>query len=320
MKKGYILLIIAVLFIIAFLISKKNNRQLRTNENPYKYEIGNLDKTDSTQICYAESDSILLDLETPKSVAVDVNDHIFVLGNNKLVGFDKQKRPILEFDVADGAHSLGISGEGKFYVGYERHVEVYDKRGEKLAVWDSLSKYSMFSSIAVNDDYVYVSDAGKAVLHKYDKSGAYQLTIAKKDSTKGIPGCILPSRYFDVTVADNQIWLVNSGRHFVENYTEDGNLRSYWGISSMKVEGFSGCCNPSNIAVLPNGYFVTSEKGIPRVKIYDSAGNYKCMVAGAENFTHESFGRDIAVNSSSDVLILDSPHNKLRIFKSMQHE
>lgn len=317
MKKSYLLYIVVALVVVAFIISKKNTRRVPKNVNPYKYELGNLDKTLTTDICYAESDSILLNIENLKSVATNAKDDIFILSDKKLLGFDSTKTQVFQISITEGAHSLGVSTDTLFYIGYNRHVEVYNSLGEQLAVWDSLSTPSMFSSIAVSEDYIYVSDAGKAVLHKFDKKGNYQLTIAEKDTTKGIRGCVLPSRNFDVTYADNQLWLVNSGRHSVENYTEKGDLRSYWGISSMKVNGFSGCCNPSNIAILPNGYFVTSEKGIPRVKIYDSAGNFMCVVAGAENFTHEAFGRDIAVNSKSEVLVLDSPHGKLRIFKPM---
>jgi hypothetical protein len=317
MKKSYLLLIIAMLVAVAIILSKKNSKHVPKSENPYKYELGNLDSTNAADICYIEHDSIILDLDDPKSIATDNKDHIFILGDHKLLGFDKDKNMILELNVTAGAHSLGVSNNNRFYVGYERHIEVYSKEGGKLSVWDSLSAPSMFSSIAVGPENIYVSDAGKAVLHKYDMSGNYLLTIGKKDTLKGIRGFILPSRYFDVIYSDNQIWLVNSGRHSVENYTENGDLRSYWGVTSMNVEGFCGCCNPSNIAILPNGYFVTSEKGIPRVKIYDSAGNFKCVVAGPENFTHGSFGRDIAVNSASEVLVLDSPHNKLRIFKPL---
>lgn len=316
MKKSYLILIITGLIIIAFLISKKNKR-IPQSENPYKFEIGDLDKTDSSEICYVESDSIILQIENPKSVAVNKNDDIFILGNNRLICFDKNKIQQCEFEVSEGAHALGVSNDGVIYIGFDRHVEVFNKKGEKIAVWDSLSKPSMISSIAVSLDYVYVSDAGMAVLHKYDKSGKNILTIAQKDPVKEIPGVILPSRYFDVTVSDNQIYLINSGRHQIENYTEEGDLNSYWGKPAMTAEGFCGCCNPSNIAVLPNGYFVTSEKGIPRVKIYDNEGNYKCMVAGAEKFSDPTLGRDIAVNSQFEVLILDSPHKKLRIFKSL---
>lgn len=317
MKKSYLIVIIGVLIVIAFFLSKKNTHRVKKSDNPYKYEIGNLDKTDESEICYSEADSILLDMKDPQSLVVNSNDDIYILGRNKLMGFNKQKQPILMFDVPEKSHSLGLSADGLFYIGFNRHVEVYNTRGEKVAVWDSLSRPSMFSSIAVSPNFVYVSDAGKAVLHKFDKKGNYIQTLAEKDTLKGVPGSILPSRYYDVTFADNQIWLVNSGRHLVMNFTEDGEYRSSWGKSSMKAEGFCGCCNPSNIAVLPNGNFVTSEKGIPRIKIYDAAGNYKCMVAGSENFTNGSFGRDIAVNSNMDVLVLDSPHNKLRIFKSL---
>lgn len=317
MRKSYLLYIIAALVIVAFFMSKKNTKRVPKNVNPYTYELGDLDKTSTADICYTESDSILLNSENLKSVATNAHDDIFILSDKKLLGFDRTKTLIFEFNVGEGAHSLGISKDNLFYIGYNRHIEVYNAQGDQMAVWDSLSTPSMFSSIAVSADYIYVSDAGKAVLHKYDKGGNYQLTIAEKDTTKGIRGCVLPSRYFEVIYADNQLWLVNSGRHSVENYTEEGDLRSYWGISSMQVEGFCGCCNPSNLAILPNGYFVTSEKGIPRVKIYDSAGNFVCVVAGSENFTHEAIGRDIAVNSKSEVLVLDAPHGKLRIFKPM---
>ena len=316
MKKGYILLIIALLVAIAFLLSKRNVKRVPNSENPYEYDLGDLDKTDPESICYEEYDSIPIEMDNPKAIITDVNDNIYILGTKNLAGFDKEKNKTLYFNIDTGAHCFGLSDE-LFYIGYDNFIVIYNNSGYKLNIWDSIPKPALFSSLAISENNVYVSDAGNAIVHKFDKEGNMLLDIGKKDTIKGIRGFILPSRYFDIKYDDNQLWIVNSGRLSLENFTEDGELRSFWGIASMKMEGFCGCCNPSNIAILPNGYFVTSEKGIPRIKIYDPAGNFKCVVAGPENFTHGNIGRDIAINSRSEVLILDSPKNKVRIFRPL---
>ena len=63
---------------------------------------------------------------------------------------------------------------------------------------------------------------------------------------------------------------MNPGRHKIEAYTFDGELETSWGTPATTIGGFSGCCNPTHIAMLPDGSFVTSEKGLARVKVYDS--------------------------------------------------
>ncbi|MBM3243119.1 hypothetical protein FJZ31_43220, partial [Candidatus Poribacteria bacterium] len=50
------------------------------------------------------------------------------------------------------------------------------------------------------------------------------------------------------------------------------------GYLSMDIDGFCGCCNPVNFAMLPDGRFVTCEKGLPRVKIYDADGTFSGVV------------------------------------------
>jgi len=57
-----------------------------------------------------------------------------------------------------------------------------------------------------------------------------------------------------------------------------------WGKTTFGVEGFCGCCNPESIAVFPEGSYVTGEKGLPRVKLYDPQGEYEGVVCGPEDF------------------------------------
>ena len=93
----------------------------------------------------------------------------------------------------------------------------------------------------------------------------------------------------------------------------------------MSVEGFCGCCNPSNIAILADDSFVTCEKGLARVKIYDPEGSFVGVVAGPEQFgvtahicvTPEQClkgGFDVAVDSQDRIFILDTINNVVKIF------
>ena len=85
----------------------------------------------------------------------------------------------------------------------------------------------------------------------------------------------------------------------------------------MAIDGFSGCCNPCSFALLPDGGFVTCEKGLPRVKIYDSQGGFVGVVAGPMEFAEGELalkgdwrqgsggGLDVAVDGAGKILVLD---------------
>jgi hypothetical protein len=86
----------------------------------------------------------------------------------------------------------------------------------------------------------------------------------------------------------------------------------------MAVEGFCGCCNPVYFTRRPDGKFVTSEKGLNRIKIYDAKGKFEGVVAGPETLVKDldlakkacadcqvGFGFDVACDSTGRVLALD---------------
>ncbi len=83
----------------------------------------------------------------------------------------------------------------------------------------------------------------------------------------------------------------------------------------MLVEGFSGCCNPGNFAMLEDGSFVTSEKGIERVKIHHPSGEFKCVVAAPDLFEEGTIITDLAVDPNGRILVLDSRKGLVRIFE-----
>jgi hypothetical protein len=83
----------------------------------------------------------------------------------------------------------------------------------------------------------------------------------------------------------------------------------------MEIQGFSGCCNPSHFAILEDGSFVTSEKGLPRVKVYNRIGNLVSVVALAEHFMEGTVGLDLAVDAAQKIYVLDPLQKIVRIFE-----
>jgi len=87
-----------------------------------------------------------------------------------------------------------------------------------------------------------------------------------------------------------------------------------WGISSPGIEGFSGCCNPAKFTVLPDGRFLTSEKGLVRIKIYSAFGELESVVVPPEKFNADGNAPDLAVDERGNIMVLDIDRKMLRFF------
>ena len=83
----------------------------------------------------------------------------------------------------------------------------------------------------------------------------------------------------------------------------------------MQWDGFSGCCNPSHIALLSDGSFVTSEKGLVRIKIHAPNGDFLCAVATPHDFEEDIAGIDLAVDSKDNIYAIIPKTNELRVYK-----
>ena len=139
---------------------------------------------------------------------------------------------------------------------------------------------------------------------------------------------MIPSPYFDLAIgSDGLLRVVNPGRHRIEAYTFNGDLEFWWGKPSPNVEGFCGCCNPVNFVILADGSFVTCEKGLVRVKVYNEEGDFIGVVASPEQLIKSSDtkicqipancqvgGFDLAVDNQQRILVLDTLRNVIRIF------
>jgi hypothetical protein len=298
----------------------------------FEYNLEQYAKVDPALIRYEEKGTIRLGMSEPRAVAVGPGDHIFVAGDKTIAVFDADGKKLKPIKLEHEPHSLAVAkGEhaspGRLYVGMRDHVEVYDADGRQQAVWSVPSKRTVLTSIAVGDEDVFAADAGSLVVWHYDHHGKALGQIGKRDPSRNIPGFVVPSPYFDVAIApDGLLRVANPGLHQIEAFTFDGHLEVSWGKRGMGIDAFCGCCNPSNFAILGDGRIVTAEKGIPRVKVYSSAGEFECVVVGSSNLAPnpamltEGCGEntlhpvDLAVDSRDRILVLDPLIGCVRIY------
>ncbi len=305
----------AVLIITVVIFMARDMLNTKVQEkNPYAYDLNNFKGPDSTKICFGEINRINPEIESLKGIAVDTKDNIYLVGE-KLVVYNTKLEKRKEFALAEKAQNIEIAESGELYLGVKDHIEVWDSEGNRKANWKAFNEKSVITSLALKGESLFVADAGNKLVLKYNLKGELQKEIGRKDSIKNKLGFIIPSPYFDIAIGrQGELWAVNSGLHQFEAYNEQGEQFSKWDRTSMQWEGFSGCCNPSHMALMSDGSFVTSEKGLVRIKIHSPNGDFKCIVASPKEFDEDARGLDLAVDSQDRIYTIVPQNNELRVY------
>lgn len=282
------------------------------------------EKISPKMIGYREAGGFAVPFREARALAVDSQDRIYVAGDRGVAIFSADGAKLSEIPLNDQPQCLAVGSAqhivpGQLYVGMTEHVDVYDAKGEHVSVWPSQGTAALFTSIATTDDLVFVADAGNRVVWCYDFQGKPQEPIGKSRGEHGETEFVVPSHYFDVAAGhDGLIYVVNPRLLRVEGYTISGERETTWGKGSPAVADFFGCCNPAHLAVLPGGNFVTAEKGIPRVKIYNRAAALQTVVAGPSQLSDVPAA--IAGDHRGRVLVLDARAAKVRVFEKTKPE
>lgn len=288
----------------------------------YVYDISEYTKIAPELILYKQVGSAIpTGLKNSHSIAV--HEGIYVAGDSAIVKIDLTGRVEMKLDASPTC--LAVDVNGIIIVGIQDTIVLLGADGAKRTQFSIPQKNAVLTSIALNNDHIFVADAVNGLIYCYDRNNNLINTIGKEGQTK----FVIPSPYFDIAMAsDGLLRVVDPGRHKIIAFTADGDREWAWGEASVKVEGFSGCCNPVNFAILPDGSFVTIEKGLVRVKIYDAEGKFLGVVAGPEQLElHElqqvcltpdqcqSRGFDVAVDSKGIIYVLDTVNNVVRMFE-----
>lgn len=268
--------------------------------------IEQLAKIDPALVIAVPDGTINTGIAGAQGIALDGDGRVYVAGAQECGVFDRQGAVIRRFSLAAAARCIAVGGDGTIFIGAGDHIDCYAADGTPIAAWPLPGGNAFITSVAADDSQVLAADAGSRTVCRFGRDGGLLNTISGRASADDRVGFIVPSPYFDLAIEDDDVvWIVNPGRHLVQNYSRDGRLRTGWGVFGSEVDRFCGCCNPTDIALRPDGSFVTSEKGLVRVKLYGPDGSFQGVIAGPQEFTAGAEGLDLAVDASGRILILD---------------
>jgi len=296
----------------------------------FNYDLSKVRRTDPALVGYEQAALFDTGLADARAIAVrPEGNRIYVAGADRggrgaIRVLDSDGNVVAAIETDGQPRCLALAGD-RIYVGMKDHVQVLD--GALRTRWKPPGGSPVLTSIAVAGQDVFVADAGNRMVRRYDLAGRPTGSIDGKAGRPEETGFLLPSPHFDLAIApDGRLRVANSGRHRIETWTFDGHLEGAWGRFGVDIEGFCGCCNPANFALLPDGSFVTAEKGLPRVKVYDAEGRFRSVVVGADAFPAEyacinrgteacpAGAMDVATDQAGRIYVLE-PHEKtVRVF------
>ncbi len=284
----------------------------------YESQLEALSTMDESLILYREGPALVVEgLDAVTAVAVGPDGRIYVGGGRRLAILTAQGDEAGRIDVDGDITCLAVDARGYLAVGLGRAVHTYDAEGRRAAVFDRLRPDVIVTSMAAVEEDVFVADARSRTVLRFAWDGILKQTI---DGRQGAPddlGFIVPSPYFDIMPGQGgTLWIVNPGRHRLEEYTFNGERIGVWPETpGMGAAEFCGCCNPTHIAQLGDGSVVTAEKGLARVKVYTRRGRFVGVVAAPNRFDSQETGFDLAVDASGRVLVADPVRAEVRVFE-----
>jgi len=294
----------------------------------FTYDVSRFQKSDPKLILCEELARFPAGVTRPRNIACDPKGTIYVCGDSGIQTFSAQGEPRSTIKLDQPVHSIAPRTDGSLLAGQDDRILVIDKFGKQAAAWTDFPDGLLPTAISIDEDVIYVADAKNRLVLKLDPTGKSLATIGKRDSARGHKGFVVPSPYFCLRMApDGLLRVVNPGAHRIEAWTPDGSLEISWGKPGFAVDGFCGCCNPVSFDIFPDGSYVTCEKGLPRVKLYDSHGDFVGLVAGPEAFPEylnaanagspDSLGSGIyaAIDPQGRILVLDVIGGDVRIMQ-----
>jgi hypothetical protein len=281
----------------------------------YVYDISQYAKIDPALILYRQVGQ-----------AIAVQGDIYIAGDTEIAVFDKagavKKRIALDAEPT----CLAVKGDGVIVAGLVDTLAIINADSkEKGLRWKVSGAKARLTSIALTQELIFAADAVNGRIYAYDWTGKLIRTIGGEDDNK----FVIPSPYFDIAMAsDGLLRVVDPGRHLIIAFTVNGDREWSWGKATPAIDGFCGCCNPVNFAILPDGSFVTVEKGLMRIKVYDAEGKFAGVVASSPELDWQgplqicmrpeecqTKGFDVAVDSDGKIHVLDTVKNVVRVFE-----
>ena len=285
------------------------------------YDMESLRRVDPNLICYRQVASWPLPQgASPRALSIAPSGLLYVSSEAVLFRLDPANGQVLgQWTLPARIEALDVAPDGAVLLAARSGVYLMDEPNSPSAQAREIYRAdgdAWITSIAATDSDAYVADAGNKVVWRMDRDGRPMGQIGREGHPSKTPALHVPSAHLDVAIhPDGLIRVTNPGHRRVEAYTPDGYRRSVWGTTSMvDIAGFAGCCNPTDIAITPEGDYVTAEKGVPRLKLYRADGTFDCVIAAPSDFAEDVTGLDVDVDARGRVLVVDPAAKSIRVF------
>lgn len=307
----YFLIFLALLIVIVIAANYINSKPKIAKENPYEYNVDEFKKVDPALISYKEIRQIRIDMDETGGIATS-NGLIYLAAANQVTTLTPDGRMIYEFPIDENPHCIAVNDK-QVVVGFQNTFSAYSLSGEKLFQSGVINDSTVITSVALWNDKIAVADMGKRLVYLFNHD-YLEKEFEGVSGAKNLHGFVIPSPYFDLAVnSANELWVANTGMHAFQCYNEQGDLVKSWEKVSLQIDGFCGCCNPAQFTFLPDNRFVTSEKGMPRIKIYKSDGVFESVVAAPDKFKDDGRAPEVATLGDT-IVALDYDKKMIRIF------
>lgn len=254
------------------------------------------------------SEELLINEGTLNAVAASSTNRIYLGGDSFVSCYNNDLKLLWNTKTDSAITSISVSGDSIFASTME-HILVLNQEGKILNEWGPFEEGCMITSISSNRNFVAIADAGNKIVFIIDKGGEVKRMIGQSERE-----FIIPSPYFDIALdKDNLLYTANTGKHRIETRTPDGAIKSFFGEAGAAPEYFSGCCAPAHFIVFPDG-FVTAEKGINRIKILNTSGEFVEFVNSKNTFA-KSVPLDLASYDGKTIYAANPADSKLYVFK-----
>ena len=296
---GFLALIIILAF-IGYMIydastnSGKNEESVISSDTIYE-ESWAVDRT------YNVSDGRL------SSVAVSPGGIIYLGGDSFVKAVNNDLSEIWRLETDRQITALSVSGDTVFASTTET-ILLISVSGTLITEWGPYESNSIITSVYSGKQYLVFADAGNKLVYILKKNGELHSMLGQAEEK-----FVVPSPYFDVALSDDLLFIANTGHRRIETWTADGKKLSQFGEPGTAPGAFCGCCNPSHFAIIPQG-FVTTEKGINRIKILDHSGNFVEFVSSQNDFI-PSIPLDVASADGKTIYAANSVNSTLYLFK-----
>ena len=201
---------------------------------------------------------------------------LYAAGDSQVMVFDPAGKLLRRWATAKPCCSIRVRGDGRVYVGEAGQAEVFDGAGKLEKAWRG-GWLGEVTAVGLHGEEIFVAEAAARCIQRYDRELKHLNDIGKDNRTNGF---LIPNGVLDFGVdAAGVIYAANPGKHRVERYTREGQLLGHIGrFDGIDPEGFPGCCNPTNVALGPEGHVFATEKAEPRAKVLDAGGTLMAVL------------------------------------------